>query len=65
MVYYYLYQGGRRLIFPRRMKPVFADNNLCFILFFRYDLCIYGGSKERRGTFVPITLQSLALYLSH
>ena len=34
------------------------------VLFFRYDLCIYGGSRGQCETFVRVTLRSLAFYLS-
>ena len=55
MVRYSLYQGGRRL-----------RTRIHAILFYRYDLCIYGGSRGQRGRpFVWVTSRSLAFSLSH
>ena len=36
---------------------------MLYILFYRYDLCIYGGSMRQRETFVWVTSRSLALFL--
>ena len=51
---------------------IFASNKFCVcgtrmyaILFYRYDLSIYGGSRGQRETFVGVTSRSLAFHLSH
>ena len=65
MVRYSLYQGGRRLIFLLDKFCVRGQKCMpyCFTDMI-YQVCIYGGSRGQRETFVRVTSRSMAYYLS-
>ena len=51
---------------------IFASDKFCdcgrelmLYLFYRFDLCIYGGCRGQREIFERVTLRSLAYYLSN